>query len=136
MSDISKYDFHINEIKEQAEKAKGLNRKVVKKEEILRHAIQDRILGEINTEELGKVIKESEDLNNECCSARMELYRWTKIISEIEDELKHITSNSMYATAEIEAEINVAKLFSDVEKFKGDAHYTPSDSDKEDGSDE
>lgn len=118
MSDISKYDFHINEIKEQAEKVKELNRKVVKQEEILAFAIQDRILGEINTEELGQVIKESDDLNNKSTSARMELYRMSKILSKIEDELKHIISNSEYSTAEMDSEINVAMLFSDVEKFK------------------
>lgn len=118
MSDISKYDFHINEIKKQAEKTKELNRKVVHQEDVLGHAIHDRIIGEINTEELGEVIKESEDLNNKCCSARMELYRMSKILSAIEDELKHIISNSGYSTAEMDAEINVAKLFSDVEKCK------------------
>jgi predicted nuclease with TOPRIM domain len=111
MGDISKYDFHINKIKEQAEKTKELNRKVVKQEEILADAIQDRIIGEINTEELGQIIKESDDLNNKCSSARMELYRMSKILSEIEDELKHIISNSGYSTAEMDCEINVARLF-------------------------
>ena len=118
MSDISKYDFHINEIKELAEKTRELNRKVTKQEEILADAIRDRIIGKIDTEELGQIIKESDDLNNECCSARMELYRWSKILYAIEDELKHIISNTGYSTAEMDAEINIAKMFSDVEKCK------------------
>lgn len=48
----------------------------------------------------------------------MKLYRMSNILSEIEDELKRIISNSEYSTAEMDAEINVAGLFSDVEKFK------------------
>ena len=118
MRDLSKYDFHINEIKEQVEKTKELNRKVINQGDVLRHAIQDRILGEINTEELVKIIRESENLTGKCWSARMELYRWSMIFSKIKDELERISNNTGYSLAEMDAEINDAKLFSDVEKFK------------------
>lgn len=115
--DISKYDFQFQEIKELAEKAKEKTRKAVQEEDILRHAIQDRILGTIDDEELENIIKGSDYIAGECASARIRLYEWCMMLSNIREELMHIVSNANYATAELDATINTARIFSDIKKI-------------------
>ena len=115
--DISKYDFQFKEIKELAEKAKEKNRKAVQQEDILRLAIQDRILGTIDDEELENIAKESDRIAGECGSARMRLYEWCMMLSNIREELMSIVSNAGYTTAELDATVNTARIFSDIKKI-------------------
>lgn len=114
---ISKYDFQFQEIKELAEKTKEQTRNAIRQEDVLRLAIQDRILGTIDNEELEKIAKESDHISGECASARMRLYECCKLFSDIREELMHLVSNADYATAELDTAVNIARIFSDIEKF-------------------
>lgn len=115
--DISKYDFQFREIKEFAKKTKEQTRKAIQQEDVLRLAIQDRILGTIDDEELLKIAKESDHIAGECGCARMRLYEWCKLFSDIREELMHLVSNAGYATAELDATVNIARIFSDIKKI-------------------
>lgn len=115
--DISKYDFQFQEIKELAEKTKEQTRNAIRKEDVLRLAIQDRILGIIDNEELEKIAKESDHISGKCASARMRLYEWCKLFLDIREELMHLVSNADYATAELDTMVNIARIFSDIKKI-------------------
>lgn len=115
--DISKYDFQFREVKELAEDAKEKTRKAVQQENILRLAIQDRILGAIDDEELENIAKESDHIAGECGSARIRLYEWCTLLSNIKEELMHLVSNAGYATAELDTTVNTARIFSGIKKI-------------------
>lgn len=111
------YDFQFREIKELAEKTKEQTRKAIKQENVLRLAIQDRILGTIDDEELSKISKESDRIAGECTSTRMKLYGWCKLFYDIREELMRLVNNAGYATAELDTTVNNARIFSDIGKI-------------------
>lgn len=79
-SDLEKYSFHIDEVKDAYDRCRELTRKVVAQEDRLRLAIQDRIMGAIDDAELEKITADAARLVNELGDARMELYHWRSVL--------------------------------------------------------
>lgn len=119
-SDISNYDFHIDEVKECLHKVRTLTQRNVQQSERLRMAVTDRILGTITTEELMAVIEEAKKQNDELTKAKTELRQWRNILSDIDSALGHFLINASCYVTELDSEINIGMIFSDVEKMKGE----------------
>ena len=105
--------------KESYDKLKELNRAVVKKEDILRMAIQDRILGVIPDDELERITREAKLANDACFDEKRKLRRLITRLRDIVDELNHVVFNAEYSCAEMDTSINIAMIFSDVKNMEG-----------------
>ena len=95
MTDMNKeferYDLNMiaSNAKESYDKLKELNRAVVKKEDILRLAIQDRILGVIDDKELERITREAKLANDASYDEKCKLRRLITRLRDIVDELNH-----------------------------------------------
>lgn len=107
-----------SEIKTRYDRLKKLNRNVVKHEERLRMAIQDRILGAIDDDELERITNEAKQADNECFEEKCATRQLIKVLRDISDELGHVALNADYSGVELGTTINIAMMFSDVKKLK------------------
>lgn len=117
--DISNCNFHIDEVKECLNRVRTLTQRNNQRSERLRLAVTDRIFGKITTDELMAVIEEAKKQNDELTKAKIELRQWRNVLSDIDSALGHVLINASCSETELDSEINVGMIFSDVEKMKG-----------------
>lgn len=118
MTDIDNVLVLASNAKESYDKLKELNRAVVKKEDILRMAIQDRILGVIDDDELERITREAKLANDASFDEKCRLRRLITRLRDIVDELDHVVFNAEYSCAEMDTSINIAMIFSDVKRME------------------
>ena len=81
-------------------------------------AIQDRILGVIDDEELERTTREAKLANDACFDEKCRVRRLITRLRDIVDDLDHVVLNAEYSCAEMDTSINIAMIFSDVKKME------------------
>lgn len=114
--DMSEYNFSTKDIFDAINKAKSLNRELIKKEDEVAAATTKRIMGEIDVQELSRIADEACNLSGELMSARLNLKHWSRILGELKQSIDNVDRNTNLTEAEIDVLISTARTFSRIDK--------------------